>query len=154
MSNHIQWINRKVRLGWVVLIVGLIVAITGILLPRLVGDLPFNEKIITGFGILLIGIGAAPLIQYAAAKKDPQVARRLAAEQRDERTQSMRARAGNRAYWVSAVLAYGGLMWVSFALNGSLPQMSADSLWYFLAALVVIPFIVYISSLLYDEKNN
>ena len=37
----------------------------------------------------------------------------------------IRARAGNRAYWVSTVIVYAGLMWVSFAASGSLPALSA-----------------------------
>ena len=50
-------------------------------------------------------------------------------------------------------MVYLGLMWVSFADNGSLPEMSADILWFFLAACVVIPFGVYIVSILVDERR-
>jgi hypothetical protein len=131
-----------------------VVAIAGILLPRLAGDLPFNERIITGLGILLSGIGIANLVRYGAVRRDPQAARRLAGEERDERTQLLRARAGNRAYWVSAPLAYALLMWVSFAESGSLPYPSPDLLWYMLAALVVVPFGVYALSLMYDQQHS
>jgi ABC-type uncharacterized transport system permease subunit len=154
MDKHIEWINRQLWLGRILLIIGLIVGVTGILLPRLVSGLPFNPRIITGLGILLLGIGVAYLVRYAAAGRDVQTARRLVSEERDERMQIIRARAGNRAYWVSAVMIYSGLMWVSFAESGSLPPLSTDALWYFLVAAVVLPFVIYTASLMYDQKHS
>ncbi len=154
MSDAGKWVNRRWRVGWILLALGLIVAVIGALLPSLVGDLLFNARIITGLGILLLGLGVARLLHYGAARRDARAARRLTAEERDERTQILRARAGNRAYRISTALAYGGLMWVSFAASGSLPPLSADALWYFLAALVVLPFVVYIVSLVYDEQHG
>jgi len=154
MSNQMNWINRQIRLGWVFLAGGLVVAVAGILLPRLVGDLSIDERIITGVGILLLGIGTAYLTHYGAARRDSQAARRMIAEEHDERMQILRAQAGNRSYWVSAVMAYAGLMWVSFVENGSLPPLSADALWYFLAAVVVLPFGIYAASLMYDQVHS
>ena len=116
-------------------------------------DLPYNFRIITGLGILLAGIGVGYLVRYGAALKDEQSARRLTVEERDERTVLIRARAGNRAYWVSTALVYIGLMWASFAANGSLPALTGDALWFFLAACVLIPFGVYIPSILIDQRN-
>jgi hypothetical protein len=78
---------------------------------------------------------------------------RLTVEERDERTVLIRTRAGNRAYWVSTALIYLGLMWVSFAANGSLPALTGNTLWFFLAAGVLIPFGVYITSILVDQRN-
>jgi ABC-type uncharacterized transport system permease subunit len=154
MSNSTKWINRQVRLGWLLLAAGSIVGLFGIALPGVAGDLPFNEKIITGVGILLIGVGISYLVRYAAARREPQVARRMASDELDERIQLLRGRAGNRAYWVSAGLAYAGLMWLSFAENGGLPMPTLDGIWYFLVALIVVPFIVYAASLVYDQQNH
>jgi ABC-type uncharacterized transport system permease subunit len=154
MDNKIAWMNRQVRLGWVYLAVGLVFAAAGIILSRLASDLPFNERIITGFGILMLGVGLSYLLRYRVARKDVQTARRMISEERDERMQFLRARAGNRAYWVSAILSYAVLMWVSFAENGSLPPLSVDALWYFLAAVVVLPFGVYAISLSYDQQRH
>jgi ABC-type uncharacterized transport system permease subunit len=154
MNKHMEWINRQLWLGRILLIAGLIVGVTGILLPRLASGLQFNPRIITGLGILLLGIGFSYLVRYGAAGRDVQVARRLVSEERDERMQIIRARAGNRAYWVSAAMIYGGLMWVSFAESGSLPAFSTDALWYFLVAAVVLPFVIYAASLLVDQKNS
>lgn len=153
MNNNLKWINRNVRLGWILLAAGLVVAVVGILL-LLIADLPFNGRIITGLGILLLGIGTAYLMRYSAARRDSQAALRMISEERDERIQVIRARAGNRAYRVSTAMAYAGLMWVSFAESGSLPALSTDLLWYFLAAVVVVPFGIYIASLLYDQEHH
>ena len=146
MSNHMNWIKRQMLIGWILLVSGLLVCVAGLLISRLGSGLSFNTRIITGIGILLIGIGIAYLVRYSTARRDPQVARRLVSDERDERTQFIRARAGNRAYWISAAMVYAGLMWASFAANGSLPPLSPDGLWYFLAASVVLPFGVYIFS--------
>jgi hypothetical protein len=111
-----------------------------------------NFCILTGLGILLGGVGIGFVVRYRPALKDTQSARRLNAEERDERTMLIRARAGNRAYWVSAALIYIGLMWVSFSW-ADLPLLGGDALWYYLAACVVIPFGVYIASILLDERS-
>ena len=153
MNDSTKWIGRQLQTGRVLLVLGLILGLVGIALPKLVSNLPFDARIITGLGILLLGIGAAFLVRYSSAHKDPKVARRLAAEERDERSQMLRGRAGNRAYWVSAGMAYALLMWLSFSANGSLPELSQDALWWALAAVVVVPGVVYIASMVYDEKH-
>ena len=154
MNNSTKWLHRKIRTGWVLLVIGLLIAVVGMLLTILVGNLPFNERIVTGLGIVLIGLGIGRLVPYNLAKKDQQSARRIIAEAQDERTQLLQAKAGNRAYKFSAILGILGLMWVSFVLNGSLPQLSDEMLWYFLAALVILPFSVYIGSMIYDEQHH
>jgi hypothetical protein len=140
-------------MGWLFLVAGAFVALVGIFTELQYGYLPYNFRIITGLGILLAGIGVGHLVRYKAALKDEQSARRLTVEERDERTVLIRARAGNRAYWVSATLIYIGLMWASFAANGSLPALTGNTLWFFLAVGVLIPFGVYITSVLVDQRN-
>jgi hypothetical protein len=125
----------------------------GIIMEISYAYVPFNFRIITGLGILLVGVGVGYLVRYLHALKDEQSARRLTAEERDERTVLIRARAGYRAYIVSAALVYIGLMWTSFAISGSLPALAGDTLWLFLAACVLIPFWVYIGSILNDQKK-
>ncbi len=154
MNDRLKWINRQWRLGWGLLIAGLILALAGIAVQRLVGSLSFNPKIITGLGILFLGIGAAFMVRYGSARRSEKAALRMVNEERDERLQSLRARAGNRAYWVSAIMAYAILMWDSMSANGSLPELMGDALWYALAALVLVPFGVYAASLAYDLKQN
>ena len=154
MDNRTKWISTRIHMGWVFLAVGAFVAVMGIFIELQYSSLPYNFRIITGLGILFAGIGIGYLVRYRAALKDEQFARRLTVEERDERTVLIRARAGNRAYWVSTALIYIGLMWASFAVNGGLPDLSGDTLWYFLAAGVVIPFGVYIASILVDQRNS
>jgi hypothetical protein len=140
MNNRTNWISNRVRLGWLFLAAGIVVGGAGLYIE-------------SQFSFLLIGIGVGYLVRYMPALKDSQSARRLSVEERDERTLLIRARAGNRAYWVSAALIYFGLVWSSFAANGSLPPLSGDSLWYFLAAAVLIPFRVYVFSVLLDQRT-
>lgn len=154
MNNNAKWIQRQVRLGWVFFAAGLVLAIIGLILQWAFENLPFNARIVTGLGILLLGIAVSYLVRYGAAQRSLQAAKRLVSEDRDERTQMIRARAGSRAYWVSAILTYALLMWVSFASNGSLPMLSADALWYVLAAIVIVPGIVYMISTIYDQQNR
>jgi len=153
MNNRTKWISSKIRMGWMFLATGIIVAIMGIFAELQFAYLPYNFRIITGLGILLGGIGVGYLVRYRAALKDEQSAMRLNVEERDERTVLIRTRAGNRAYWVSTALIYLGLMWVSFAANGSLPALTGNTLWFFLAVGVLIPFGVYITSILVDQRN-
>ena len=153
MDSRKNWISARIRLGSVFLIAGVLVASLGIFTEMTFYYLTYNFRIITGVGILMIGVGVGYLVRYGAALKDEQAARRLTAEERDERTLMIRTRAGNRAYIVSAVLVYLGLMWSSFAASGSLPALAGDALWFFLAACLLIPFGFYVASILIDERN-
>lgn len=154
MNNPLQFIQRQVRLGWLLLAGGVLLSIAGILLPLLAGNLPFNHRIVTGLGILLGGIGLANLVRYAALRGDSQAAQRVVSAEHDERMQSIRARSGNRAFWVSIAMTYAILMWLSFAENGSLPKLSGDMLWICLAAAVILPFVVYVASLAVEQNRN
>jgi len=153
MRKSTHWIANRMRLGWITLLAGFLVVSLGIFMEVGFSSLPYNLRIVTGVGILLVGVGAGTLIRYRAALKDEQSLRRLTAEERDERTVMIRTRAGNRAYIVSAALVYTGLMWASFAANGSLPPLAGDGLWFFLAACVLVPFGVYVASVLIDQRS-
>lgn len=154
MDNRTKWISTRIRTGWTFLWAGVLVGASGIFAELQYAGLSYNYRIITGLGILLAGIGVGFLVRYKAAMKNEESARRLTVEERDERVVLIRARAGNRAYWVSTLLVYIGLMWASFAADGSLPALIGDALWYFLAAAVVIPFGVYVTSVIVDERNS
>jgi ABC-type uncharacterized transport system permease subunit len=153
MSNHNKWIQGKIRSGWLYLVAGIILSLAGLLVGFRSTVESFDPRIITGLGILLIGIGIGTLVRYIAVKKDARSSGRLVAEELDERNTLIRARAGNRAYWVSAALIYAGLMWASFAANGKLPELRGDTLWFFLAGAVVLPFLVYIIGLVIDQQK-
>ena len=154
MNNRQKWITRQMVLGWSFVIAGLIVGLVGVFLPALVINMPFNPRVITGLGILMLGVGTSYLVRTGTARRDPQAADRMIANEHDERLQRIRSRAGNRAYWVSAVMIYVGLLWVSFSGRGGFPAPSPDVLWYFLAAVAVIPFVVYVASLVHDLERH
>jgi hypothetical protein len=154
MNNRMNWLRRQVTLGWVLLAAGIAKFVVGVLVQLLAANLPFNARIITAGGILLVGLGISNLVRYGAALRDPQAAKRLVSEELDERMLAQRGRAGNLAYWVSTGMAFMGLMWVSFAENGSLPPLNADMLWYFLAGVVIVPFVVYVVSLWIDQERS
>jgi uncharacterized membrane protein len=153
MDNKYKWIEIRIRLGWIFLIGGVIVIGSGIFIEHQYHGSPYNLRLITGLGILLAGVGIAYLVRYRATQIDEHSLRRVHAEERDERTELIRARAGNRAFWCSSAIIYVGLMWESFAANGSVPRLFGDVLWYYLATGVLIPFAVYVSSILIDQRN-
>lgn len=154
MNKQTQWVKNQVRLGWLLLIAGAVIFVIGLLLPVIIEAPGFNTRIVGGIGILLMGIGVANVVRFSSASHDPQAARRVVSAERDERLRAIRARAGSRAYLASAVLIYVLLMWLSFAANGSLPQLSNDILWYCLAAALVLPFLVYAYTLIDEQRKG
>ena len=153
MSKEKIWVNKKIRLGWFFVILGILFSLVGIAFEIFLSYIPYNISIITGLGILWFGIGIGIIVKYYAAKRDSVSVKRLMVEEHDERNVIIKYRAGYRAFWVSIVLVYILLLWLSLSSNGSLPPIGKDLLWYIQAACVVIPFLVYIISFLLDQKR-
>lgn len=153
MTEQQQYLHNRVRIGWGMLVVGLVIFAAGLAL-QLFFTLPFNTRVISGLGIFGIGLGVAQIVRYRAVMGNPRTAARLVNEERDERVRLIRARAGNRAFWLSLLMTYALLMWVSMASNGSLPDVGEDALWFYLASAVILPFILYVASLVHDQKNG
>ncbi len=154
MSNNQKWIGQKVTLGWALIALGSLAIAAGALIPLLTHNLGFNTRILGGAGILMLGLGIAQLVKYRAASRDQLAAKRIAAQERDERMISIRTQAGNRAFWVAIAMIYAALMWLSFAGNGSLPAPSLDVLWYYLSAATVIPLGVYVGTIVYENAHR
>jgi len=154
MSNTKNWIEKRMKLGWIMLIIGVTICIVGITSEIKITNRPFDLRIITGLGILFMGIGIGQIVRYRAATKDGVIAKRIVIEEQDERSVLIRAKAGNRAYWVSMGLIYILLMWISFASNGRLVYPDENILWYFLALAIVLPFGVYLFSIIHDERSS
>ncbi len=148
-----QYLQNRIRLGWGLLIGGVVVFAVGLAL-QLLFSVPFNARIISGLGIFIFGLGIAQMVRYRAARSDRKAAARIVNEERDERMQLIRGRAGHRAFWVSLAMTYIALMWLSFASSGSLPAPTPDGLWYYLAAAVVLPFLIYVASIVYDQNHG
>ncbi|NLT72593.1 MAG: hypothetical protein GXX94_00155 [Chloroflexi bacterium] len=153
MSSGRRWFARQLRLGWWLSVGGVALVLAGIGLDRLAAKLSFDPRIVAGLGILLLGLGLSFLLRAWVLRHEEQAARTLLAEERDERSRMLRERAGSRAYGVSALLSWGGLMWASFAHIGYLPALSDDAHWNLLAGLVIVPFLVYLVSFVADQQR-
>ncbi len=154
MKNPNNLIRKRYITGWILMVIGLLVLIIGILAELGVQSRPFNLRIITGFGFVLIFGGVGTVIRYRTALKDERAAKRILIDAADERTVMIRSKAGHRAFWVAMVITYALLLYVSFASSGSLPGLSEDLLWYILSAAVVIPFGVYVAGILIGEREQ
>ena len=154
MTDRTTWLRIRVRAGWLLLACGIVVFAASLVLARANPDFPWNLRIMGGVGIVIGGVGAAMIARYRPAISNDEAARRLIVEERDERGVLIRRRAGQRAYWTSALLVYVGLMWASFASNGDLPALEGDVLWNFLVIAFVVPFAVYIGSVIVDEHRT
>ena len=154
MTEHRQWMTRRVIVGVLLTAGGLALFAGSLAATALSSNSTFDYRIVGGLGIALAGSGLAFVVKYGAGLRDDRSARRIAAEDLDERSILIRQRAGARAFWVSMLIVFGGLMWTSFAANGKLAAIEGDALWNFLALAVVVPFAVYVGSLLVDEHNG
>jgi hypothetical protein len=103
---------------------------------------------------MLFILGVASLAQYAFIRVNPKAGQQMMIDERDERMQLIRARAGHRAYWLSSSLAFFVLIWAAFAGDVGLPRLTGDSLWLSLLIVVVVPFIVYVGSVAYEQRNH
>jgi ABC-type uncharacterized transport system permease subunit len=153
MNNQTKWLNHKIRTGWFFIGLGILFILVGVYFEINYSYIPYNVSIITGLGILWLGIGIGLVVRYMAGKKGDQSAKRLMVEELDERNQLIRYRAGYRGFWVAIILVYIILMWLSMAANGSLPPIGKELLWYLQVLCVVIPFGVYLTSVLIDQKK-
>jgi 4-amino-4-deoxy-L-arabinose transferase-like glycosyltransferase len=154
MTDRTTWLRTRVRAGWLLLALGIAVLAASVILARANPDFPWNLRIMGGVGIVIAGVGVGLVARYRPAISNDDVARRLIVEERDERGVLIRRRAGHRAYWMSALLVYSGLMWTSFASNGDLPALEGDGLWNYLVIALLVPFTVYVGSVLVDEHRT
>lgn len=156
MSKQMSLVKSKLVLGLALLAAGLILVVAGLLLLRLVqvDTLGFNPRLIPAAGVVLLGVGMAFLAQYATTRLDPQAARQMLIDARDERSRLIRARAGNRAFWVSVPMTYIVLLWVSLSISGNIPALSDDALTFLLVLNVIAPVIVYAVGFFYEQFNN
>ncbi|OJX37913.1 MAG: hypothetical protein BGO78_07655 [Chloroflexi bacterium 44-23] len=154
MDSATKIVQKRMKIGWSLLVIGLLVILTGILAEIFIQNQPFNLRSITGLGFVFIASGAGMLAKYRRAIKDETTARRMLVAAGDERTVIIRSRAGHSAFWVAMVITYALLQYVSFASNGSLPGLSEDQLWYILSGAVVIPFGVYVVGIMVGERKQ
>jgi len=146
--------TAQARMALTLFVLGGICVLTGIVFDDLVFFPVMNGKIILGIGIVLGGLSFAYIVRYIAFRKDPLTAQRLETNERDERTLSIRRRAGNGAFITSMILA--GFFLIIYSLI-SYPvlavQIEFDWVWFMLAVQVIVPMLVYITGLIrYEGK--
>lgn len=153
MNDHQNYIKNRMRIGWAFLFLGVLLFAGGLFVQNFFSA-AFNARIVSGLGIFFAGLGFSQLLRYRIGEANRQAVDRLVNEERDERNRQIRAQAGNRAFWVALVMIYFALMWLSFASNGDLPSATEDGMWYYMAAAFVIPFGVYIGSILVEQRKG
>ena len=149
-----NWVAEILKWGLITIALGVVMVVAGLVLPVIAGSLVFIGKLMTAIGLMLVGLGIVSLLQYAFVSRDPKAGKQMMVNERDERTQSIRDRAGHRAYWISSALAFAVLMWASFAGDIGLPALSGDVLWFSLATVVIAPSIVYITRIIYEHGHR
>ena len=154
MNNQMEWINRKVRLGWLVFTAAIIFAAIGIILEWQIKPQSFNPKYITSLGIVLFALGISRLSMYLPGRRSPQAAARVAATVNDERKITIRDKAGYGAYCFSTILTVVGMLWVGGAEHRGQPFLSVDIIWYYLVALFLLPFCFYVVSIYYYQRHR
>lgn len=152
--NHIEKYKKQQRMyAWLFLIAGIVCAAAGVALERANLSLGINLRLITGMGILLLGLSLSAWLRFYSAEKRPEAAQRMMAAESDERMTAIKNKAGNRGFWLSLAITYALLMWESVASNGSLPVLSEDARWFWLVAAVVLPMIVYIAGIVQGNRE-
>jgi len=149
-----KWVKRQLTYAIVFFIIGVLALSIGAVIEIANKDIGVDDRLITASGILFLGISLSSWLRYFAGRKDNGAAARLINDETDERLLLMRAHAGKRGFWYSISITYLLLLWESFSSNGQLPALSDDARWYWLAWAVVVPLIVYISSILYDQAHS
>jgi hypothetical protein len=152
MSSKTDWADRQRRIGWALVATGGVVCAAGVALQTVSPGLPFDPRVVTGLGILLLGLAAAALMRGGVGTRGRD-ATRLGVEEQDERNLAIRRLSGSRAFGVSAALTFALLMWVSISANGQLPAFSADGLWFALVAAFVLPVLVYAGSAVHAQRS-
>jgi hypothetical protein len=154
MRNQTNWTKGILMWGLVLVGLGVVVAVVGIILPGLVNGSVLSVGLVPGISIILFVIGIVSLAQYAFIRANPTAGQQMMIQERDERLQLIRARAGHRAYWISSSLAFFVLIWTAFAGDVGLPTLSGNTLWFSMVAVVVVPFIVYVGNIAYEQNNS
>ncbi len=139
MSNMQVFINRKIRQGWAMLGLGLALLAVGIGMRFFAAGGVIQPRWVEAVGIFLLAVGGASLVRYTTARRNPQTARQSLIDDIDERSVTLRHQAGYTAFLASSGLAFAGLMVYSLLTQGQ----GWDWLWLWMAALFILPVLVY-----------
>jgi len=150
MDDHNAEINVKIRRGWTLFGLGMVLIVGGILLNQ--SHFLMNNRLVSALGVLVVGISIGVLVKYLTLKRHPEVAQRVMAEEDDERSRAIHDRAGRRGF--EAAMGLLALVFIVYSAGSiTVYQSDPDPVWWFLAFLVSVPLAVYIFFLVhYQEK--
>lgn len=143
--NKPEKMPAEVRFGWALLLIGVVLVVAGLIFRQLLNDAGPLGRLVMTFGIFLGGWGLVSLNKNLLTFRDPRAARRLAIEAQDERSLSIRNKAGYESFVFALVISAVGLLIYSVL---SQDQKGFDLLWWYLAFLVVGPGVFYVVRLI------
>lgn len=149
MNSTNAVLKRKISQGWAMLGAGLLLLALSFALPALLPRSLMNFKWVGGFGILLIGWGGTFLARYLLAARSPETARRAIIDDTDERNRAIRNQAGYVAFMVTFLTSSVALIIYSALTRGQ----PADALWLYMAAVVIVPSIVYVITMVVLQEK-
>jgi hypothetical protein len=130
--------NRSI--GWITVLAGIVIFITGIVLRTLQPGTIADTRLLEGFGILLTGWGIVPVFRSIQMRRNPKAAHRSELDEKDERAVSIRNQAAYTVFLFS-LTASGIVLLVYSALTRGQPGF--DPVWFALAFLVIAPVVVF-----------
>lgn len=149
MNSTNAVLKRKISQGWAMLGAGLLLLALSFALPALLPRSLMNFKWVGGFGILLIGWGGTFLARYLLAARSPETARRAIIDDTDERNRAIRNQAGYVAFMVTFLTSSVALIIYSALTRGQ----PTDALWLYMAAVVIVPSIVYVITMVVLQEK-
>ena len=146
-DNKNAELDRKIRLGWYLSGVGVLLLVTGFILNTPTIRLGINPKLVAALGVLSVGCATGVLTKYIMLRRNPDVAKRVLTEESDERNRAIRYRSGSKAFEIALLTSSIILIIYSMTGNGA-SRTQPDLLWYVLALQVALPLSVYIINLI------
>ncbi len=130
--------------------VGVVMIFLGILISTLFSAVQLNPKIVITIGLLITGWGAGNLFKYRLMRQNPQETQQMLIHERDERTQMIRAQAGNTAFVFMIEVMCLALLIYSITRP---ENTQFDPLWVFLAAMIILPMAIYVYQLIHLDRK-
>jgi hypothetical protein len=149
MNNTKGDLQRRIRLGGMLMAAGALLLAVSLLLPLLLPGSMINFRWVGGFGILFLGWGGIYFSRHLMARRNPETARRLLAEERDERNVAIRHRAGYYAFLFYFLSSGFALVIYSAMTRGQ----DVNGLWVYMALMTILPPVFYVGYLFWLEKQ-
>jgi hypothetical protein len=126
--------------GWVAVIAGIVIFISGLAMRNLNPGTIADTRLIEGLGILITGWGIVPLVRNISAMRNPTAARRSKLDESDERATALRNQAAYIVFLFNIAASSIILVAYSAMTRG---QTGFDPVWVALAFLVIAPILLF-----------